>query len=52
VGGGFIYSPSDAVTIDFGGGYSLQRKFNFDRADMTFKTDPAPYLRLEIKAKF
>lgn len=52
VGGGFIYSPSDAITIDFGGGYSLQRKFNFYRADMTFKTDPAPYLRLEFKAKF
>jgi hypothetical protein len=52
VGGGFIYSPTDAITIDFGGGYSLQRKFDFYRADMTFKTDPAPYLRLEIKAKF
>ena len=52
VGGGFIYSPSDAITIDFGGGYSLQRKFEYYRADMTFKTDPAPYLRLEIKAKF
>jgi hypothetical protein len=52
VGGGFIYSPSDAITIDFGGGYSLQRKFDFYRADMTFKTDPAPYLRLEFKAKF
>ena len=51
-GGGVIYSPSDAVTIDFGGGYSLQRKFEYYRADMTFKTDPAPYLRLEIKAKF
>jgi hypothetical protein len=52
VGGGFILSPSDAITIDFGGGYSLQRKFDFYRADMTFKTDPAPYLRLELKAKF
>jgi len=52
VGAGFIYSPSDAITIDFGGGYALQRKFDFYRADMTFKTDPAPYLRLEFKAKF
>ena len=52
VGGGVIYSPSDAITVDFGGGYSLQRKFDFYRADMTFKTDPAPYLRLEFKAKF
>ena len=52
MGGGFIYSPSDAITIDVGGGYSLQRKFEFYRADMTFKTDPAPYLRVEFKAKF
>jgi hypothetical protein len=51
-GGGFVYSPCDAVTIDFGGGYSLQRKFDFYRASMTYKTDPAPYLRLEFKAKF
>lgn len=52
VGGGLIYSPNDAITIDLGGGYSLQRKFDFYRADMTFKTDAAPYLRLEVKAKF
>ena len=52
VGAGFIYSPSDAMTIDIGGGYSLQRKFDYNRADMTFKTDPAPYLRVEFKATF
>jgi hypothetical protein len=52
VGGGFIYSPCAAITIDLGGGYSLQRKFDFYRADMTYKTDGAPYLRLEFKAKF
>jgi opacity protein-like surface antigen len=52
VGGGLIYSPNDAIMIDLGAGYSLQRKFDFNRADMTFKTDPAPYLRLEVKAKF
>ncbi|MEY2562895.1 MAG: hypothetical protein QOH88_1088 [Verrucomicrobiota bacterium] len=52
VGAGFIYSPCDAVTIDLGAGYSIQRKFDFYRADMSYKTDGAPYLRLEIKAKF
>lgn len=52
VGGGLIYSPCDAIMIDLGGGYSLQRKFDFYRAGMTFKTDPAPYFRLEFKAKF
>jgi hypothetical protein len=52
VGGGIIYSPSDAIMFDLGAGYSLQRKFDFYRAGMTFKTDGAPYLRLEFKANF
>jgi hypothetical protein len=38
--------------IDLGAGYSLQRKFDFHRADIDYKTDAAPYLRLEFKAKF
>jgi opacity protein-like surface antigen len=52
VGAGLIYSPCDAIMMDLGTGYSLQRKFDFYRAGMTFKTDPAPYFRLEFKAKF
>jgi hypothetical protein len=52
VGTGLIYSPCDAISIDLGGGYAIQRRFDFYRADMTYKTDAAPYLRLEFKAKF
>jgi hypothetical protein len=52
VGGGFIYSPCDNVSIDLGGGYAIQRRFDFHRADIVYKTDGAPYLRLEFKAKF
>ncbi|MFL6589785.1 MAG: hypothetical protein ACJ8M4_06390 [Chthoniobacterales bacterium] len=52
VGGGLIYSPCDKVSIDLGGGYVVQREFDFNRADVKFKTDGAPYLRLEVKAKF
>jgi hypothetical protein len=52
VGGGVIWSPCDAFFIDLGGGYSVQRRFEFHRADLSYKTDPAPYLRLEFKAKF
>ena len=52
VGGGLIYSPCDALMLDIGGGYTIQRKFDFYRADMTYKTDGAPYLRVEFKAKF
>lgn len=52
VGGGFIYSPCDNVSIDLGGGYAIRREFNFHRADIRYKADGAPYLRLEFKAKF
>jgi hypothetical protein len=52
VGAGVIYSPCDAISIDLGGGYAIQRRFDFYRADMTYKADAAPYLRLEFKAKF
>jgi hypothetical protein len=51
-GGGLIYSPCNNVSVDLGGGYALQRQFDFHRADVKFKTDGAPYLRLEFKAKF
>lgn len=52
VGGGFIYSPCDNVSIDLGGGYAIQRRFDFHRADIDYKTDGAPYLRVQFKAKF
>ena len=52
VGGGFVYSPCDNVSVDLGGGYAIQRRFDFHRADITYKADGAPYLRLEFKAKF
>ena len=52
VGGGLIYSPSDAFMIDLGAGCSIQRQFDFHRANIDYETDPAPYFRIEFKAKF
>ena len=52
VGGGLIYSPCNNVSIDLGGGYAIEREFDFHRADIRYKTDGAPYLRVEFKAKF
>ncbi len=52
VGGGLIYSPCNNVSVDLGGGYVVQREFDFHRADVKFQSDGAPYLRLELKAKF
>ena len=52
VGAGLIYSPCNNVSVDLGGGYAIQRQFDFHRADLKYKADGAPYLRLEFKAKF
>jgi len=49
---GLTFSPGDAFKLDFGVGYSLQRSFDFVRAGEEYNTDPAPYLRLAVEAKF
>jgi hypothetical protein len=51
-GVGLVYSPCNNVTLDFGGGCSIERGFKFHRAGENFRTDPAPYLKFEFKAKF
>ena len=51
-GAGFVYSPMRNFSIDLGGGYAIQRQFAFTRADYYFRSDPAPYLRLEFNASF
>lgn len=51
-GAGLIYSPGNIFSLDLGGGYALERTFGFYRANKRYTTDPAPYLRLEFKAKF
>lgn len=52
VGGGAIYSPCDAISLDLGAGYVVERGFKFHRAGENYRTDPAPFLRLQFKAKF
>ncbi|MDQ2824063.1 MAG: hypothetical protein M3R29_01260 [Verrucomicrobiota bacterium] len=51
-GAGLTYSLVDQIDLDLGAGYSIQRSFNFHRAGEYYRTDPAPYVRFEIKAKF
>jgi hypothetical protein len=51
-GVGLIYSPNDSVDIDIGGGYSIERSFNYERADLHYRTDPAPYVRVQVRIKF
>jgi hypothetical protein len=51
-GAGLIYAPNDSVDIDIGGGYSIERSFNYERADLHYRTDPAPYVRVQVRVKF
>lgn len=51
-GVGVIYSPVDNISFDLGGGMEIERAFLFHRAGENYRTDPAPFLRLQVKAKF
>ncbi len=52
VGGGIVWHATNAIALDLGAGYSIQRRFNYERADQTYKSDPSPYFRLILKAEF
>ncbi len=49
---GVKYRPTNGFTVDLGAGCSIERGFKFHRAGENYRTDPAPYLKLEFKAKF
>ncbi|MBA3963891.1 MAG: hypothetical protein H0X40_18600 [Chthoniobacterales bacterium] len=51
-GGGVAYSVNKNFTVDLGAGVSVLREFVFDRAGENYRTDPAPFIRLELKAAF
>lgn len=51
-GVGVSYAVNRNFDVDFGGGASVLRQFSYHRAGENFRTDPAPYLRLELKAHF
>jgi hypothetical protein len=51
-GVGLAYAITRSFTIDAGAGVSIEREFAFGRAGEHFRTDPSPYVRLELKAAF
>lgn len=51
-GVGVAYAVNRSFTVDLGAGYSIERHFAFHRAGENYRTDPSPFLRLEIKAAF
>jgi hypothetical protein len=51
-GVGLTYEVSKNLDVDLGGGCSIERQFAYHRAGENFRTDPSPYVRIEIKAHF
>jgi opacity protein-like surface antigen len=51
-GVGLTYPFSKNFQLDAGVGYSIQRNFDFARAGETYRTDPSPYVRLQLSASF
>lgn len=49
---GVAYAVNKSFTVDLGAGCSVLREFVFDRAGENYRTDPAPFIRLELKAAF
>ena len=49
---GIEFHPCDQISLNLGGGYSLLRRVNFDRAGEEFDADPAPYVRVGVRAEF
>jgi len=49
---GFVYTMSDNFKVNLDAGCSVQRQFDFGRAGETFRTDPSPYVRLQLSAQF
>ncbi len=51
-GVGLTYEFAKNCTVDLSGGYSIQRHFAFHRAGENYRTDPSPYLSLQLKVAF
>jgi len=51
-GVGLVHDLTNNFSIDLAAGYSLQRSFDFGRAGEHYRTDPSPYLQLQLNAAF
>ena len=51
-GVGMTYKFTKTMSVDVGAGVSIQREFNFGRAGETYRTDPSPYVRMQLTAAF
>ena len=46
------YNGFKPFKISLDGGYTVRREFDFFRADQAKRTDPAPYVRVAVEARF
>ncbi|HEY1581883.1 MAG TPA: hypothetical protein VGF73_02155 [Chthoniobacterales bacterium] len=51
-GVGLTYAVCKDLSLDLGAGVSIERQFDFGRAGETYRTDPSPYVRLQMSASF
>jgi hypothetical protein len=49
---GLKYQVNKSFSVNASGGCSVQRRFDFGRAGETYRTDPSPYLSLQMSAAF
>ena len=49
---GLNYDLTKHCSLDFSAGYSIQRHFAFHRAGENYRTDPSPYVSLQLKSSF
>lgn len=49
---GVEFHLCDDISVHLGGGYAFLRRVNFERAGEDFKTDPALYVRVGVRAAF
>ena len=51
-GVGLTYELAKNCSLDLAGGYSIERHFAFHRAGENYRTDPSPFVRLQLKVAF
>ena len=52
VGGGVRYTIKRKLAVELGGGWTLDRRYNFHERDVEFKSDGAPYVQLSCGLTF
>ena len=52
VGGGVRWTTRQKLAVEFSGGWTLARQFNFHQRDLELQGDGAPYVQIGLGLKF